>query len=218
MARPAAEALEGTFVGGFRIERLIGTGSFGTVYEATQLSLGRTVALRLIERSLLDDGATAHRFAAQQRIAASAHHPSIAPTYEAGDWDGGKFVATRFIRGRTLSELLEDDSLRPRPTGEMMDAVAGALEAAGQAGLVHGRITAQNVLVDATGSAYLTDLGLGRPGSAEEDREGPRGPRVPGGARRRPAGSPTADRDGHRRDRHCRRGGDDRRVLRRRER
>lgn len=169
MADPTGDALEGALVGGLRIERLIGSGSFGTVYEATQLSLGRTVALRLIERSLLGDAATADRFAAQQRIAASIHHPAIIPTYEAGPWDGGKFVATRFIRGRALSELLEDESLRPRPTGEMMEALAGALAVAAEAGLVHGRIGSQNVLVDAAGGAHLADLGLGRPGSAEED-------------------------------------------------
>jgi hypothetical protein len=155
----------GTVVGGFRVERLVGRGSLGAVYEATQVSLDRTVALRL-----LDAGALTERLREQQRVAASLHHPNLVATYECGAWDEGAFIATRFVRGRTLDTLLAGRPL-PRARWEaLLDEIAGALDTAHAAGLVHGRLTARNVLVDDAGTPFLTDLGLGRAGSVEDDR------------------------------------------------
>lgn len=166
----AAVVEPGRVISGFRVERLIGDGSLGSVYEATQLSLGRTVALRLIEERRFADPAFAERFAAQQRRCASLHHPALVPTYEAGAWDDGKFVATRFVRGRTLADHVRDGSLPPWPVDELLVPVAEALGTAHAAGLAHGRMSAQNVLVDEAGRAYLADLGLGREGDPAADR------------------------------------------------
>jgi Protein kinase domain len=165
------EVVAGSVIAGFRVERLLGRGSLGAVYEATQLSLGRTVALRLLdERDLADPGLSA-RFQEQQRLAASVHHPNLMPTYEAGEWSEGRFVAARYVRGRPLAALLEEGSLPPDRARAMLEPIAAALDTAHAAGLVHGRVTARNVLVDSGGTAYLADLGLGRSGSAAADRE-----------------------------------------------
>lgn len=165
-----AELPAGTLVRGFRVERLLGRGELGAVYEATQLSLGRTVALRLLDPAFFSDSEAAARFAEQQRRSAAVHHPNLVATFEAGEWREGRFVATRLVRGRTLAELLNSGS-RSRVHLESATAqVTAALEAAHAAGLAHGRIAAHNVIVDASGSAYLTDLGLGRPGSIQADR------------------------------------------------
>lgn len=161
----------GTVVAGFRIDRLIGRGSDGAVYEATQLSLARTVALRLLEPEHFADPGALTRFEAQQLLSASLHHPNVVPTYEAGEWEGGRFVATRFIRGRPLEELPGSEALPAQRPGGPLAPIAGALEAAHDVGLVHGRVNARNVLVDAAGNVHLADLGLGRPGSAAADRE-----------------------------------------------
>jgi hypothetical protein len=161
----------GSVIEGFRIERRLGEGSLGTVYEATQLSLGRTVALRLIDQTVFSDPGFTERFRAQQRLSASIHHPNLVPTYEAGDWAQGKFVATRFVRGRTLADLLGDGSLPPSSLEALLGPIGSALDIAHEAGLVHGAVTARNVLVDAGGVAYLADLGLGRSGSIDADRE-----------------------------------------------
>lgn len=160
----------GTEISGFRIERPLPTGSLGVVYESTQLSLGRVVALRLLDREALAGPGTSVRFHAQQRLSASVHHPNVVPMYEAGTWEGGEFVATRFVRGRALADLL-DRSPSSQRLGAIAEQITGALEAAHDAGLTHGRLTAQNVLVDAAGRAYLADLGLGRRGTVAADRE-----------------------------------------------
>jgi hypothetical protein len=161
----------GTVVSGFRIERLIGTGTLGAVYEATQLSLSRSVALRLIGSELTADAERAEEFREQQTRAATFHHPRIVPVYEAGDWEGGKFVASRLIRGRTLAEFIIAERVSPWQLRALLEPVAAALDAAHAAGLVHGAVNEQNVLVDGTGAALLTDFGLGRPGSVAADRE-----------------------------------------------
>ncbi len=140
---------------GFRIERLLGEGEMGPVYEATQLSLGRAVALRLLGGS--------------RRFGASIDHPNAVPVYEAGVWEGGRFVAGRLVRGRTLSELLDAGSLSPGRFDELMEAITSALTAAHRAGIVHGRVAAHNVIVDRAGTPYLADFGLGRPGTETAD-------------------------------------------------
>ena len=158
----------GTTVGPFRVERLLATGSFGAVYEATQPSLGRTVALRLIDSSDFASPEELSAFDARQSRLAALHHPNIVSLYETGEWDGGRFIATRFIRGMTLAELQEDGLTLPAGALESVD---DALRAAHAAGLVHGRISADNVLIESNGTAYLADLGLHQGGSPEDDRE-----------------------------------------------
>lgn len=153
-------------VGGFRIERLVGSGSVGTVFEATQVSLGRSVALRVIGADHFPAPEDLERFDAQQRLLASLHHPRLVPTYAVGEWDGGRYVATRHVRGTTLATLLEHGVA---PAEKALEPLGDAVQAAHAAGLVHGNIEARNVLVDPGGACYLADFALGRPGSQEQD-------------------------------------------------
>ena len=160
----------GTVVAGFRVDRRIGGDELGAVYEATQLSLERAVALRVLSREAASDPDLASRLEAQLRLRASVHHPNLVPIYEAGEWEGGWFVAGRLIRGRTLvAELAGKPS--PQRLAKVLDGAAGGLAAAHEAGLVHGDVSAANVLVDKSGNAYLADLGLARSGTVEGDRE-----------------------------------------------
>jgi hypothetical protein len=106
------------------------------------------------------------RFDHEQRVMASLHRPNLVPCYEAGEWEGGRFVATRFVRGRTLAELHKD---RATPAPGALAPLADALRAAHAAGLVHGRISERNILIEADGTPYLADLGLGRGGTPDAD-------------------------------------------------
>lgn len=158
----------GTRVGPFRVEHLIASGSAGAVYGATQVSLRRAVALRLIESRHFKSPAELVRFDRRQRLAASVHHPNLVPYYEAGDWEGGRFIATRLIHGKSLADLRSDRAL---PPAGALQPLAGALRAAHAAGLFHGRISDQNILVEKDGTPYLADLGLSGEGSPEADDE-----------------------------------------------
>jgi hypothetical protein len=155
-------------VDGFRVERLLGVGSTGAVFEATQVSLGRSVALRLLAGEHFSTPGSLEILDDQQRRVASLHHPGLVSAYAVGEWEGGRYVATRLIRGTTLAELLRRGVA---PAESAVEPLGLALRAAHAAGLVHGRVSLENILVDAKGTAYLSDLGLGRPGSPEADLE-----------------------------------------------
>jgi Protein kinase domain len=171
-ARAFESARPGDIVAGFRIERLIGRGETGAVYEATQLSLGRAVALRLIDPARYADPEAKARLDRELGLASSLHHPGLVPIYQAGTWDGGRFVAMRLVRGDRLGSRSEG---RPSPRGgaeEALQPLAGGLEAAHRVGLTHGAVRADNVLLDRDGKALLADLGLGRGRGIDADREG----------------------------------------------
>ena len=159
----------GDVVAGFRLDRFLGRGETGAVYEATQLSMGRTVALRLIDPAHLAGADARAKFERELRLASSVHHDGLVSLFETGEWEGGRFIAMRLIRGRSLSAHAPDGG---RAGEELLKPVSGALEAAHRAKLTHGAVREGNVLVDGDGRAYLADLGLGRGAGEDADREG----------------------------------------------
>ena len=87
---------------GYRIESVVGRGGMGVVYQATDLSLGRPVALKLIAPELADDPRFRERFLEEPRLAASLDHSSVIPIYEAGEHDGQLYLAMRYVAGSDL--------------------------------------------------------------------------------------------------------------------
>jgi serine/threonine protein kinase len=106
----------GSTFAGCRVESLVGRGGMGVVYRATDLSLERPVALKLIAPELAQDERFRARFLKEPRLAASLDHPNVIPIYEAGEHDGQLYLAMRLA---------------------MLAQVAGALDAAHERGLVH---------------------------------------------------------------------------------
>jgi hypothetical protein len=161
-------ARPGDVIAGFLLERLIGRGETGAVFEATQLSLGRSIALRLIDPAYYADDDDRARCDRELRQASALHHPGLVPLFEAGEWTGGRYVAMRLIRGTNLGS---HPASGPEAAA-MLEPVAAGLEDAHRAGLSHGAVRAENVLVDGKGRAYLADMGLGRGAGPAADREG----------------------------------------------
>jgi predicted Ser/Thr protein kinase len=149
----------GATIAGYRIERVLGSGGMGVVYEATQLSLDRTVALKVLAPQLGADPAFRERFRREAMLQAALDHSNIVTVHEAGESDEGLFIATRLVRGRNLKQLIEG-GLAPARALRILDQVASALDAAHAAGLVHRDVKPQNVLVDDRDYAYLADFGL----------------------------------------------------------
>ena len=98
-------ALESTFAG-CRIEAVAGRGGMGIVYRATQLSLGRPVALKLIAPEHAADASFRERFQRESRMAAAIDHPNVIPVYEAGEEDGRLYLVMRWVAGTDLHRLL----------------------------------------------------------------------------------------------------------------
>ena len=151
---------QGTIVAGYRIDGVLGQGGMGVVYEATQLSLNRTVALKLLAAHLSDDVAFRERFRREGQLQAAIDHPHIVTVFEAGESEHGLFIAMRLVKGPTLREMIVTGDLDARRTMKILRPVADALQAAHDAGLIHRDIKPQNILVGPRDHAYLADFGL----------------------------------------------------------
>jgi len=157
------ELTPGTVFAGYRIEEAVGRGGMGVVYRATHLKLEATRALKVIAPDLASDPDFQARFAREARVAASLDHPSVIPIYDAGEEEGIPFIAMRFVVGTDLEKVLrERGPVSPSEFSRIIGAIAGALDAAHAAGLVHRDVKPANVLVEDGPEAriYLTDFGL----------------------------------------------------------
>ena len=107
--RGVTDVLEGAHIAGCRIETVAGRGGMGIVYRATQLSLGRPVALKLIAPEHAADAGFRDRFQRESRMAAAIDHPNVIPVYEAGEEDGRLYLVMRWVAGTDLHRLLRDE-------------------------------------------------------------------------------------------------------------
>jgi serine/threonine-protein kinase len=147
-------------IAGYRIERLLGRGGMGRVYEATQLGLERPVALKILNDDLSGDEAFRARFRREGRVQGALAHPHVVGVHEAGEADSRLFIAMQLVDGPTLKELVLDGAMDPHRATAILAQVADALDAAHAAGLTHRDIKPQNVLVGPGDHAYLADFGL----------------------------------------------------------
>ncbi len=155
-------ALEaGAIVAGYRIDGFLGEGGMGVVYEATQLSLERTVALKVLSPKLSGDLAFRERFRREGLLQGALEHPHIVTVFEAGESEYGLFLSMRLIRGSNLKGAIGRSGLEPRRATRLLAQIADALDAAHETGLVHRDLKPQNILVSSGREyAYLADFGL----------------------------------------------------------
>ena len=162
----AVELPVGSSFAGYRIEGVIGRGGMGVLYLATQLSLERRVALKLISPEFADDRLFRERFKREARLAARIDHPNVIPVHEAGEWEGQLFLAMRYVDGTDLRAIIAcEEKLHPRQAAPIIVQVASALHAAHEGGLVHRDVKPGNVLIenrDGAPHAYVTDFGLSK--------------------------------------------------------
>jgi hypothetical protein len=151
---------QGTIVAGYRVDGVLGEGGMGTVYRATQLSLNRVVALKLLAQELSDDAGFRSRFEREGQLQAGLDHQHIVTVYEAGQTEHGLFLAMRLIAGPTLKELILGGQLTARRALRILAQVANALDEAHAAGLIHRDVKPHNILIGRDDHTYLCDFGL----------------------------------------------------------
>jgi len=159
-----AELALGSTFAGHRIDSIAGRGGMGVVYRATDLTLDRPVALKLIAPTLARDPVFRARFERECRLAAALDHPHVVPIFHAGAERGALYVTMRYVEGTDLRALLaEEHRLEPSRAVEIVTRVADALTEAHRHGLVHRDVKPANVLLatrDGSEHAFLTDFGI----------------------------------------------------------
>jgi eukaryotic-like serine/threonine-protein kinase len=143
----------------FLIERRIGSGGFGVVYEAWDGRLERPVAVKAIEQR----GEAGRRVLREAQAAARLNHPGIVTLYELGEEDGNALLVTELVEGSTLARLAHAGELSDREIGEIGADLCEALDHAHSRGVVHRDIKPENVqITDSEPRAKLMDFGIAR--------------------------------------------------------
>jgi serine/threonine protein kinase len=160
-------AQESTFEPGqriayYRIVRHLGSGGMGEVYLADDIRLNRKIALKLLPPHFTVNPDRVRRFEREARAATALNHPNIVTIYEIGHSNSTHFIATEFVDGKTLRQLLDDKRLTLRETLNVGIQVAAALKGAHAAGIVHRDIKPENIMVRADGYVKILDFGLAK--------------------------------------------------------
>ncbi|MGB7213103.1 MAG: protein kinase [Gemmatimonadales bacterium] len=153
----------------YRLESELGQGGMGVVFLARDVTLDRSVAVKVIRPELAIHSSITQRFLAEARVVARLRHPSIVTVHTAGETDGLFYYVMDLVPGESLRQrLTRVGKLPAEEVTRIVADVADALAAAGRQGVVHRDVKPENVLLDRdTGRALLTDFGIARAMAAE---------------------------------------------------
>lgn len=156
-------------VGRYELELLVGEGGMSTVYRAYDTVLERRVAIKVLHEHYSRDPEYVERFRREARAIARLAHPNIVTVIDRGEWEGRQFIVFEHVAGENLKAVIAREG--PLPVDQALDLaaqVARALAFAHELGIVHRDVKPHNVLVDATGTAKVTDFGIARALDADD--------------------------------------------------
>jgi len=145
---------------GYRLNHKLGQGGMGTVYHATQLSLDRPVAVKVLTRRLSKNPSMVARFEREAGALAKLNHPNLVAVYERGGLDGLYYFVMELIEGPSLRDMIASTPLTRDEFGRLVTQVGAALKHMHGQGIVHRDIKPSNILRDPQGNFRLSDFGL----------------------------------------------------------
>ena len=156
--------MNATPFGHYRLQKLIGRGGMGEVYQAYDTRTDRVVALKVLPHHMAEDEVFQARFRRESQSAAGINDPHVVPIHGFGEIDGRLYLDMRLIEGRNLGAMLAETE---KPLGapfavHVVEQVAHALDSAHKAGLIHRDIKPSNILITGRDFVYLIDFGLAR--------------------------------------------------------
>ncbi|MGE3276566.1 MAG: serine/threonine-protein kinase [Vicinamibacterales bacterium] len=172
LEQPVAPAA-GDRIGPYRIVRQIGAGGMGVVFLAEDTRLGRMVALKAIAPGQAADPGSRARLSREARAAAALAHPGIATVYALEEIEGALYIASEFVRGETLRDELDHGPLPVSRAAATAAAVARALAAAHDRGVVHRDLKPENVVRRPDGTVAILDFGIARVAGGDNPRDEP---------------------------------------------
>jgi WD40 repeat protein/predicted Ser/Thr protein kinase len=148
--------------GDYELLEELGRGGMGVVYKAWQVSLNRTVALKMILAGQLAGETDVQRFLREAQTAAGLQHPGIVAIHEVGAHDGEHYFSMDYVEGRSLADLVRDHPLPPAQAACYVRRIAEAVHHAHQLGVLHRDLKPANVLIDSSDQPHVTDFGLAK--------------------------------------------------------
>ncbi len=168
-----AQGLIGKSIGGYQILERIGRGGMGTVYKATQLSLNRTVAFKVLSSRLLKDDKFIVKFKSEAQAAGNLNHPNIVQVYDVGTDRNLHFFSMEFMDGGSIQDKIgKDGKLTFEEALDVFIQATRALIFAEKNGIVHRDVKPDNLMYTGDGQVKLLDLGLARRVGEETAVEG----------------------------------------------
>lgn len=153
----------GSELGPYRLQRLVGRGGMGVVYEAADPRLGRQVALKILRPEVVSDPERRARFEREAKALAALKHPGIVTIHSFETIGEDTFFTMELVSGRTLGEVMRSEgAMSVTRILEIMIPVADALAAAHHRGIAHRDVKPENIILDDGGQATVLDFGLAK--------------------------------------------------------
>lgn len=153
----------GNQIKGYELKERIGSGGFGAVYRATQSTVGREVAMKIILPGLTNQPDFIRRFESEAHLIARLEHMNIVPLYDYWRDPDGAYLVMRWLRGGSLQDVIhQQGALGIEEAVQILEQVAQALHTAHRNQVIHRDIKPGNILLDEDGNAYLADFGIAK--------------------------------------------------------
>ena len=163
MGDPLLVALRDALEKDYTIERELGRGGMAVVYQGKEKGLEREVAIKVLPPEMALQGGTSDRFKREARLAAALDHPNIIPIYRVGEAVGLHYMAMKYVRGRALDSIIEQQGALPVPlVVRVLHAAASGLAYAHEHHIIHRDIKGANILIELDGRVLLSDFGIAR--------------------------------------------------------
>ncbi len=156
---------------GYEVSSLVAKGGMGAVYRATQVSLEREVAIKLLPEELCDPEFR-EQFRAEAQAMAKLNHPNLIGIFDYGDADGMPYIVMEYVAGKSLYYSSYGKAIDQTTAVEIIIGICRGLAAAHDSGIIHRDIKPANILLDASASPKIGDFGLASPADNEDEGEG----------------------------------------------